>query len=183
MGDLNSDLSQSSSQQTKFLTSFTKYFHLHELVQAPTRVTATTSSHLDLLLTNIPIHFQNTAAIPFGGSDHHIVLTHFCARGISSSSECRVVYSRCYSKLDKALLERILVDGSWDEIFQVDDVSVCAEAFTLVLQHILDVMVPLKKMRVKSSGNPWIHDVDITTARHQRDWLHRKVLKSGNSED
>jgi len=51
------------------------------------------------------------------------------------------------------------------------------------MQHILDVMVPLKKMRVKSTGNPWIHDVDITIARRQRDWLHRKALKSGNPED
>lgn len=101
-----------------------KQFHLHELVQAPTRVTATTSSQLDLILTNIPSHFQNTAAIPFGGSDHHIVLTHFCARGISRPSDCRVVYSRCYSKLDKVLLERILLDDSWGEIFKVDDVSV-----------------------------------------------------------
>ena len=88
-----------------------KQFHLHVLVQSPTKVTATTTSQLDLILTNIPSFFQNTVA--FGGSDHHIVLTHFCARGISQSSDCKVVYSRCYSKLDKDMLDKILLDDSW----------------------------------------------------------------------
>ena len=74
MGDLNSNLSQVSSQQTKFLLLFMKLFHLHELVQSPTRVTATTTSQLDLILINIPCYFQNTAAILFGGSDHHRLL-------------------------------------------------------------------------------------------------------------
>ena len=183
LGDFNSNFSQVSSPQTKLLFSFMKQFRLHELVQSPTRVTATTTSHLDLILTNIPSFFQNTVAIPFCGSDHHIVLTHFCARGISQSSESRVIHSKRYSKLDTDMLEKILLDDSWDDIFNVDDVNVCAEAFTLVMRHILDIMIPLKKMRVKQTCSPWIHDADITVVRHQRDWLHRKALKSGIPED
>jgi len=27
------------------------------------------------------------------------------------------------------------------------------------------------------------HNADITISRHQTDWLHRKVLKTGNPED
>ena len=183
LGDFNSNFSQVSSPQTKFLFSFMRQFQLHELVQSPTRVTATTTSQLDLILTNIPGFFQNTVAIPFGGSDHHIVLTHFCARGISQSSEYRVIHSRRYIKLDKDMLEEMLLDNSWDDIFNVTDVNVCAEAFTLVMRHILDIMIPLKKMRIKRTCSPWSHDADITAVRHQRDWLHRKALKSGTSGD
>ena len=58
MGDFNSDLSHVSSQQTKFLLSFMNQFHLHELVQSPTRVTATTASQLALILTNISGYFK-----------------------------------------------------------------------------------------------------------------------------
>ena len=183
MGDFNSDLSHVTSQQTKFLLSFMNQFHLYELVQSPTRVTATTASQLDLILTNISGHFQNTTTVPFAGSNHHIVLTHFCARGVSRSSDHRVVYSRLYSKLDRGKLEDVLLNDSWDEIFHINDVNVCTEAFTLVMQYILDVMVPLKKTRIKRACSPWSHDVDITIARHQRDWLHHKALKSGNSAD
>ena len=51
------------------------------------------------------------------------------------------------------------------------------------MRHILDIMIPLKKMRVKRTCSPWIHDADITVVRHQRDWLHCKALKSGIPED
>ena len=176
-------MSQVSSQQTKFLLSFIKQFHLRELVQAQTRVTATSTSQLDLILTTIPCHFQSTTAIPFGASDHHMVLTHFCARGISQSSDHKIAYSRRYSKLNKNMLDDILSGDFWDEIFSIDDVNVCVEAFTLVIQHILDIMIPLKKMRIKRTCSPWSHDADVTIARHYRDWLHRKAFKSGNSED
>ena len=42
------------------------------------------------------------------------------------------------------MLEKVLFDISWDEICGIDVVNVCAEAFTLVMQHVLDVMIPLK---------------------------------------
>ena len=139
-------------------------FPLHELVQSPTRVTATTASQLALILTNISGYFQNTTTVPFAGSDHHIVLTH--ARGVSQTSDHRVVYSRRYSKLDRGKLEDVLLNDSWDKIFHINDINVCTEAFTLVMQYIMDVMVPLKKTRIKRTCSPWSHDVDITIARH-----------------
>ena len=148
-----------------------KQFHLHELVQSPTRVTATTTSQLDLILTNIPSFFRIRLPFHLAGVIIINVLTRFCARGISQSSDCKVVYSRCYSKLDKDMLDKILLDDSWDEIFSVDDINVCAEAFTLVMQHILDVMIPLKKMRIKQACSPWSYDADITFVRHQRDCM------------
>ena len=61
-----------------------------------------------------------------------------------------------------------MLDESWDEILSIDNVNVCTEAFTLVMQYILNGM----KMRIKQTCSPWSHDADITIAQHQRDWLH-----------
>ena len=74
----------------------------------------------------------------------------------------------------------MLLDNSWDDIFNVTDVNVCAEAFTLVMRQILDIIIPLQKMRIKRTCSPWSHDAAV---QHQRDWLHRKALKSGTSGD
>jgi len=63
LSDFNSDSTANSSPWSRFLHSFMGQFNLHELVQCPTRVTATTSSHLDLILTNSPSHFQATTAM------------------------------------------------------------------------------------------------------------------------
>jgi len=98
----NSNPTVNSSPQGRFLYSFMGQFHLHELVQCPTRVTATTSSHLDLILTNSP---QATTTIPCGSSDHHFVLTHFCACGISQCSDHITILLCQYHKLDVKLLD------------------------------------------------------------------------------
>ena len=84
LGDLNSNPVSSVSQQTKFLRSFMNQFHLSELVQSPTRVTATSRSQLDLLLTNSPSYFWNTVAIPFSGSDHHAIVSFFVLVALAS---------------------------------------------------------------------------------------------------
>ena len=183
MGDLNSNPMSSVSQQTKFLYSFMNRFHLHELVQSPTRVTATSSSQLDLILANCPSHFQNTTAVPFSGSNHHAVVSFFCACGISQSTDHKIVYSRQYHKLNIELLDSILLDDSWSIVFDVDNINVCAEAFTLVVQHFLDILLPVKKLRVARCNNPWSSDGVIVAARRRRDWLHCKALRSANPSD
>ena len=110
LGDFNSDPTLSTSPQTKFLNSFVKQFNLHELVKSPTRVTATTSSQLDLILTNSPSYFHTTAAIPCHASDHHVVITHFCARGISQCLKHNVISVRQYHKIDTEMLDKVLLD-------------------------------------------------------------------------
>ena len=112
------------------------------------------------------------------------MLTDFCARGISQSSDHRVVHSRCYSKLDKDMLEEILLDDSWGEIFSIDDVLKCLYRgiYSCNAAHI-GCYDTFKKMRIKRTCSSWSHDADITIAQHRRDWLHCKALKSGNSED
>ena len=76
------------------------------------------------------------SVIPFDRSDHHIPPRYFYTRGISQSSHHRVVHSRCYCKLEKDMLEEILFGDLWDEIIITDDVNVCIEVFTFVMQHI-----------------------------------------------
>ena len=75
------------------------------------------------------------------------------------------------------------MDDSWSIVFDVADVNVCAEAFTLVVQHSLDVLLPVKKLRVKRCSNPWSGDGDIAAARRRRDWLHHKALRSADPAD
>ena len=77
LGDLNSDL-----PQTKALVSIMRQLNLTQLVQNPTRITASSSSFIDVILTNSPECFCNTFVHPFGFSDHHLVHSHLHARGL-----------------------------------------------------------------------------------------------------
>ena len=55
--------------------------------------------------------------------------------------------------------------------------------FTTVLEGLLDFLVPLRKIRIKQSVNPWATGGDITAARHHTDGLYRRALLSGCQSD
>ena len=55
--------------------------------------------------------------------------------------------------------------------------------FCVLLEGLLDFLVPLRKIRVKQNVNPWATSSDIVAARHYRDRLHRKALLSGCQSD
>jgi len=146
-------------------------------------VTATISSQLDLILTNSPSYFQATAAIPCGISDHHYVLTHFYTHGVSQCPYHGVIFVCQYHKLDIILLDKSLLDESWFPVFDVDDIYICTEAFTIVLKDILDTLIPLCRLRVKRNSVPWNHSTELISARRRRDWLHRREMRSSEPSD
>ena len=64
-----------------------------------------------------------------------------------------------------------------------NNVSDCLESFNLIVNGLLDLLVPLKKLRVRQRDCPWLSDVSLTRARRLHDIAHRKALKSGSSSD
>ena len=110
------------------------------------------------------------------------MITHFCARGISQCLKHNVISVRQYHKIDTDMLDKVLLDESWSGIFDMADMNVCAEAFTLVVQYVMNALVPLRTLRIKQQRIPWGYDPTIAATRRQRDSLHRKALKSGDSD-
>ena len=56
-----------------------KTFSLKEIIQEPTCITSTTSSHLDHILTNAGWKTSQTGVIDVGLSDHQLI---YCTRKI-----------------------------------------------------------------------------------------------------
>ncbi len=87
MGDLNCDLSKSHLPQTKLLLSFCDRLLLSDVVKKPTRITPTSSGHLDVMLSNTTDQFSNATTDPFGKSDHLLVSVCFHPRRCHSILE------------------------------------------------------------------------------------------------
>ena len=93
--------------------------------------------------------------------------------------------ARNFQKLDIDKLDKLLsCDDIWDEVFSsFDDVSDCLECFNLIMTGLLDLLTPLKKLRVRQQVCPWLSNASLSTACHLCDIAHRKALKSGSVSD
>ena len=45
------------------------------------------------------------------------------------------------------------------------DINVCTEAFTLVMQYVMNALVPLRTLRIRCQKIPWGYDPTIAAAR------------------
>ena len=112
---------------------------------------------LDLILTNLHNHFQDPITFPlFGLSDHNTVLV--CSKIREEKSKTStIVFKRDLRNSRKAELGRFLKSIDWNVI--LSGLHSCEELFSAVQDVIttgLDILMPLKRVRVYKSDAPWM---------------------------
>jgi len=77
-----------------------------------------------------------------------------------------------------------MCDDIWDDVLsKFDNLSDCLECFNLIITGLLDLLVPLKKLRVHQQDCPWLSDASLTRAHRLRDIAHIRTLKSRSLSD
>ena len=72
-------------------------------------------------------------------------------------------------------------DDVWDEVLSsFNDVSDCLECFNLIMNGLLDLLAPLKKLRVHQQECPWLFNASLSSAH---DVAYHRALKSGSTSD
>ena len=75
MGDLNFDYKLDESMHTNPVFLLENLFDLKQIVQTPTRVTHTSSTLIDVILTSCPLKHSLTGVHNSTLSDHYFVFT------------------------------------------------------------------------------------------------------------
>ena len=92
------------------------------------------------------------------------------------------ILARCYRKLNAAVLEGMLVDGVWNDVLSFGNIDDSVQCFTIVLQGLLDALLPLCRIRIKQLTNSWVATSRVL-ARWHRDKLYHCALSSGTPTD
>ena len=72
-----------------------------------------------------------------------------------------------------------MCDDIWgDVMFSFDNISDCVECFNEMVLGLLDILAPLKTLRVCHQSFPWLCSAFLTQARRLCDIAHRRALKS-----
>ena len=143
IGDLNCDMNATSRQKDRLL-EFTMANELEQLINEPTRVTSTTSTLIDVLITSTPSLFKKAGVINIAFSDHYPIygIMHGSA---THPNKHRTITTRPWN--DKKINNFVadLKQAPWSLIDTFTDVDNMCSAWESLMKSLIDYHFPLKK--------------------------------------
>ena len=127
LGDFNAGCLNNPS---KHLLEILRIYLLHQLINSPTRITETTSSCLDLIITQSPQIVKYTDILPSFCSDHSVPGAVLQQPKHHSHRFKRTVYN--YEKLDKNQFCNHSQGQNWEDVLQARSIDESARMFTNV---------------------------------------------------
>ena len=153
------------------ISQLTTGYNLKQLVKFHTRGERT----LDLVLTNLGNYYQCPLQCPpFGLSDHCTIVVKPAFR-LKNSTEKKLVQVRDLRASSKAALGRYISFIDWSVLDVFDSCQSKLEFFTGIIKSGLDIIMPLKTVKIHSQDVPWM-------TAHLKDLMNRrqKAYTQGN---
>ena len=127
-GDLNCNLLEPGCPEAVALLDFCKSVNLTQLIKEPTRVTETSSTLLDVIITPTNTNLvESSGVLPCHISDHYLVYATLKLK--ISKLPPRYVKMRSFRHYDGQQFVADLEQIPWDEIASVDDASEMLDHF------------------------------------------------------
>ena len=160
MGDFNIDLSKVDSHRlTHDYLEFIYSYSLMPTIYKPTRITESTATIIDNILTNTENIIKSSILVT-NISDHFpTTLSTNIECATTSVNAKRVMYRRNHSDDNISKLNRKLLEVSWCEILDGNNANDDYDKLILTFDNIYNECIPLKKCngnRKKEPMSPWI---------------------------
>ena len=189
VGDLNCDLLKPDSPEAMSLLDFCTSVNQTQLIKEPTRVTETSSSLIDIIMTSNVSLVENHGVALSHISDHYLIYASLKLKMLKPPPSYKCVRSYKNYKPDSFLadLQRI----PWYDISIMDDANVMLDHFNERFLHVLETHAPVKTVRIKHRSCPFIgteirRNNLLKTARITKlatDWeIYRKLRKEVKSK-
>ena len=169
LGDFNDDQFLSDNKIAKINESL----HLTQLIKKATRITSTSSTLIDLAITNRPSFITDFDVLSCPVGDHELITITINVRKEKCPPPVRTFrslenYSQNYL-CDLLLNETPILNG----ILRTDDIHAQVSIFISVFITCLDVCAPFVTKEIKRPYAPWI-DAQIKDAMKIRNDLHKE---------
>ena len=175
LGDLNCDMLKAESDSaTKKIKSLYELYQLSQLIKEATRVTMTTSSLIDHIVTNTPEKISVSGGIHTGLSDHNLV---FAIGKISvTKNRENIVEIRNMKNFDNQKFIEDLMHQHWENVyFFAEDPNTKWEIWKKLFLEVLNRHAPLQHKKIRAKKIPWLTS-PIKELFNTRDKLKRKVI-------
>ena len=178
LGDFNCNMLQ-QNRLSGTINELCKARGLHQFVDMPTRTTESSSTMIDLVLSNSD-HAMDCQVHDIGLSDHCFVSI---KRGnIKIERNPKFLESRCFKKFNQETFLELLGELDWANVLTATDVNCAAEAFNENVLSVLNKLAPITKKRVRESNPRWVTE-ELLKAIKLRDYLKKTASRSQSESD
>ncbi len=174
VGDLNCDVNKVPlDSPTHKLQTLSSLYQLTQVINDPTRVTETTSTLIDLILTNKAENISCAGVLHLGISDHSLVYA--VSKFELSKSRPSIKEVRDFKYFSDSDFRADLMQVPWDTICY-DDPNTCWIVWKSFFNEILNKHAPMRQRRLKAKSVPWITPA-IKQLMRNRDYHKKKAIK------
>ena len=180
LGDFNIDCN-SSHPLLKAYKQVLSIYDLVQIISEPTRITESSKSIIDHIVTNRRENLAQFGVVPMGLSDHMLI---YCSRRISrghfkNQNSTKIRSLKNYTP--EAFHEK-LCDANWRPCFMSTCVNIAWKSFQTIFLNVLDDIAPIKEIRLKQRTEPWMSS-EILQMIKERDKHLQHFRKFGKSDD
>ncbi len=191
-GDFNIDMLQymmqssdatnkpQSNGKLKRMTDICQENGLIQIIDAPTRITAKTSTLIDHIYVSNPEHIIHSSVPVNSMSDHFpVCITWYAGRKEALSAHKTIQY-RCMKNFDLAKFQSDLMKQPWHTILCTDGSPDHAlEKWSNMFRDVLNVNIPVRSKRVKHFKQPEWMNQEILNAINMRNYF-KKTKNTAN---
>ncbi|KAL9699348.1 hypothetical protein quinque_002789 [Culex quinquefasciatus] len=156
VGDFNINVAAGSpSVNLTALHRIHAAFNLTVLHTGPTRITDTSSTTIDLLITDGPLHIKKAKATSVSNiSDHEVV---YLVADIRVHRTCqRTIRARNFRNIDQLQLQADFQAKDLRRLFGSADINEKATVLNSELTSLLDAHAPERTVTIRDERTPWI---------------------------
>ena len=174
-GDFNCDMlsNDNNNPNIKKLKDVLDIYQLQQHIDNPTRITTSTKTLIDLILTRI----DDTGAIDsgvmdFGMRDHNLM--YMCRKTGIPRRNPKLIETRQFKHFNTIEFQNNLREA-FSNFGNHTDPNIAWHEWKEVFLHIADHHAPLRLRKVKSEYKPWLSN-EIKNLSYRRDYLKKKAV-------
>ena len=179
LGDLNCNLLNSSDPASQALVNFCTSFNLSQMITQPTRVTESSATLIDVILTSHENLIIDTKVMPSSISDRDLIYAVLKLKRKRPKPVC--IMTRIFKNYqqDDFLWDISMVP--WCIVDCFDDIDDRVYALNTLFSEVLDKHAPIKKVKIRGRPSPYITD-EIRELMKSRDRWRKIARRTGKPD-
>ena len=178
LGDMNVNFL--APGDNKDLKSVFELFGLKQIIEKPTRITETTRTLIDAVLTNTPANIVDTDVIATSIGDHDMP---GCIRKINNGRfNPRLITCRDYKRYNVENMKSDLKKVDWTPFYSLRNVNEAWAKMKNILSDIFGRHAPKISKKVRGKPAPWLNN-EVKALMNDRDKLLRRSRRTRKESD